>query len=139
VVSKMRGGLTLAAALAVAAWLPAPASAHSLPTLLTGLRCEGRSCSKVLAVYKVRPHTVVLAEAYGGTLLVSWSSWAQSVATGSGTTTSSGMGITTTSQVNVRAWRVRSGRFTRLTITGRGATAGGETLHLNTGQAAWTR
>jgi hypothetical protein len=48
------------------------------------------------------------------------------------------MEITTTSQVDVRAWRVKSGKFTRLTITGRGATTGGETLHLNTDQGAWT-
>ncbi len=138
-VSKTRSGLTLVAALAIAAWLPAPASAGSLPTLLTGLRCEGRGCSKVVAVYKVRPHTVVLAEALGGTLVVDWASWTQSSATGSGTTTSSGMGSTTTTQVNVRAWRVERGKFTRLTITSRGATRYSETLHLNTGQgASWT-
>jgi hypothetical protein len=69
-VRKTRSGFALAAVLAVTAWLPAQASARSLPTLLTGLRCEGRSCSKVLAIYKVRPHTVVLAEAFGGMLVV---------------------------------------------------------------------
>jgi hypothetical protein len=139
-VRKTRSTLMLAAALAVAAWLPAAASARSLPTLLTNVKCEGSSCSKVVGVYKVRPHTVVLAEAAGGTLVVSWSSWTRSDATGSGTTSASGMGITTTLQVNVRAWRVRSGRFTRLTITDREATGPSsvETLHLNAGEGAWT-
>jgi len=134
-----RGGLTLAAALTVAAWLPAPASAESLPKLLTGLTCEGRSCSKVIAVYKVRPHTVVLAESFGGTLAVSWSSWTRAGAIGSGTTTASGMGIITTLQVDVRAWRVQSGRFTRLTLTARAGSApsSSETLDLSVSQGAW--
>jgi hypothetical protein len=137
-VRRAGSGSTLAAAFAVAVWLPASASAGSLPTLLTGLRCEGHACSKVVAVYRVRPHTVVLAEAFGGTLAVTWSSWTRSGATGSGTTTSSGMGITTTSRVDVRAWRVEHDRFTRLTVTNRDATGGGETLRLTGQGASWT-
>lgn len=78
-VSKTRSGLTLAAALALAAWLAAPAFARSLPTLLTKL-------------------------------------------------------------VRLRAWRVRDGRFTRLTIAAREAAgpSSAETLDLNAGEAAWT-
>ena len=134
----IRRGLTLAAVLAAVAWLPAQAAAGSLPTLLSNQRCE-HSCSKVVGVYKVRPHTVILAEAAGGNLVVDWSSWTKSAATGSGTTTAEGMGTTTTLQVSVRAWRVRHGRFTRLSITDLQASGPSavETLHLSTAQEQW--
>ena len=136
--SRTHGGLTLAAVLAAAAWLPAQASAGSLPTLLANQKCE-HSCAKVVGVYKVRPHTVILAEAAGGDLVVDWSSWTKSAATGSGTTTASGMGTTTTLQVSVRAWRVKRGTFTRLSITDRALTGPSavETLHLSTAQEEW--
>ncbi len=130
----------LVAILAAAAWLPAAASAAGLPTLLSGERCVGHPCSTAVAVYEVRPHTVEVAEAYGGTLTLHWSSWTRSAATGSGTSVVSGMGLTTTLPIEVRAWRVRSGRFTRLTITDRQATgpASVETLHLTSGpEASW--
>ena len=126
------------AVLLAALWLPAQASAGSLPTLLSKQRCE-HSCSKVVGVYRVRPRTVILAEAAGGDLVVDWASWTKSAATGSGTATSSGMGTTTTLQVSVRAWRVRHGTFTRLTITDRALTGPSavETLRLSTAQQDW--
>ncbi len=130
----------LASTLAAAAWLPAVASATSLPTLLSGERCVGHPCSTAVAVYKVRPHTVEIAEAYGGTLTLHWSSWTRSGASGSGTSIVSGMGVTTTLPIGVHAWRARSGRFTRLTITDRAASGPSsvETLHLTSGpDASW--
>lgn len=98
----------------------------------------GHPCSTAVDVYKVRPHTVEVAEAYGGTLTLHWSSWTRTGAAGSGTSVVSGMGLTTTLPIGVHAWRVRSGRFTRLSITDRQATgpASVETLHLTTGPGA---
>ena len=49
------------------------------------------------------------------------------------------MGTTTTLQVSVRAWRVKRGTFTRLSITDRALTGPSavETLHLSTAQEEW--
>jgi hypothetical protein len=139
VVRKLRNGLTVTTLLALAAWAAPAACASSLPTLLANTKCE-QSCTKVVAIYKVRPHTVILAEAYGGNVVVSWSSWTHAAAAGSGTATSSGMGTTTTTPVNVQASRVRNGTFTRLTLTftpSSGAPSV-EVLHLHVGQQDWT-
>jgi hypothetical protein len=89
----------------------APAMASGQPTLWATVNSSGAS------VYKVRPRTIDLAEAAGGTLTLTWSSWTKSVANGSGDAVASGMGATTTLSVKVHASRVRHGRFTRLRVT----------------------
>ena len=120
--TRVRRVLMLGAVLAAAvASAPASASASSLPKLYNG------------TVYKVRPHTVVLAEAYGGNLELTWQSWSGSLATGMGTSTASGMGSTTVLNVTVKASRVRNGRFTRFTVTTKGSNGAPdvEKLHLS--------
>lgn len=75
-VSRARSGLALAVALAVAPWLPAAASAGSLPTLLTGMGASwtGRAlsshaqCAPRGHVY-LRTSEVVLWSTRGGTQL----------------------------------------------------------------------
>jgi hypothetical protein len=101
----------VATLLALTTWTAAPAMASGQPTLWASVNSKGAS------VYKVRPRTIDLAEAYGGTLTLTWSSWKQSAATGSGDAVASGMGATTTLEVKVHASRVRHDKFTRLTVT----------------------
>jgi hypothetical protein len=130
----------VATVISVAALSAASASATVVPTLLANSKCSPNGCASLLGVYKVRPHKVFLAEAYGGNLVRSWTAWSSSAATGSGTATSSGMGTTTTDPINVRASRVRHGTFTRLTVTFTPASGPQttETLHLNAANAGWT-
>lgn len=111
----IRRAATFVLVLAAAAQSAAPAAASSLPRLWARVNAHGAG------VYKVRPHTVDLAEAAGGTLTLTWSSWTDSAAEGSGTAVASGMGSSTTLQVNVHASRVRDGKFTRLELTTTGA------------------
>jgi hypothetical protein len=101
----------VATLLALTTWTAAPAIASGPPTLWATVNIKGAS------VYKVRPRTIDLAEAYGGTLTLAWSSWTKSAANGSGDAVASGMGATTTLNVKVHASRVRQGKFTRLTVT----------------------
>ncbi len=133
--------LTLAMLLAMAAWPAVPAGASSLPTLLANTKCA-HPCTKLLGIYEVRPHDVTLAEAYGGKLVITWSSWTSSAASGSGTATSQGMGGSQTIKVRVRASRVEHGTFTRLTLTTTGSNgkADVETLRLESsgGSPGWT-
>jgi hypothetical protein len=127
--------------LATTAWIVTPAAASPLPTLLANSKCAN-GCKQLRGVYKVRPHRVVLAEAFGGDLTLSWSSWTRAAASGSGTSVVSGMGSTTTLAVTVRAADVKHGKFTRLTLTA--TTSSGqqsvERLHLATsgGTPGWT-
>jgi hypothetical protein len=85
---------------------------------------------------------VTLAEAAGGDLALTWSSWTSSAASGSGTATAQGMGGTQTLEVRVRASRVEHGTFTRLTLTTTGSNGKPdvETLRLETsgGSPGWT-
>ena len=108
---KLGTALMVATLLALPAWVAASAEASGLPTIWATVNSKGAS------VYKVRPRTIDLAEAYGGTLTLTWSSWTKSAANGSGAAVASGMGATTTLNVNVHASRVKHGRFTRLTVT----------------------
>ena len=72
------------------------------------------------------PQTVELDEADGGELKLHWSSWTASAASGSGTSTVSGMGQKTVTSVRVRASDPVGGRFTHLTLT---STEQGRTFH----------
>jgi len=110
-VGKLRTALMIAALLALTALTAAPAAASGLPTIWATVNSKGAS------VYKVRPRTIDLVEAYGGTLTLAWSSWTKSAANGSGDAVASGMGATTTLNVKVHASRVEHRRFTRLTLT----------------------
>ena len=108
-----------------AAVVPAAASASSLPTLLFNTRCA-HPCTRLVGEYAVRPRHMTLSEAAGGDLKLHWSSWTATAATGSGTSTVSGMGQTTVSSITVHASVPVHGRFTRLAITGM---TGGRTFH----------
>jgi len=129
-VRRLRSGLLLATMLAGAAWVAAPAAAKSLPTILTTINSRG-------AVYKIRPHTLDLAEAAGGTVELTWSSWTRSSATGSGTATASGMGSTTILNVTVKASRVRHGTFTRLSLTTTAANGAPDVERLHVTANGW--
>lgn len=137
----LRHASALLAVTALAASAAALAAASPLPTLLANTTCS-HGCAQLLGVYKVRPHKILLAEAYGGDLTLSWTSWTSSAATGSGTSVSSGMGSATTLAVTVRASDVRHSKFTSLTITA--TTDSGhrsiERLHLakSGGTPGWT-
>jgi hypothetical protein len=105
----------------------ASAAASPLPRIWASVNSSGA------AVYKVRPRTIDLAEAAGGTLTLSWSSWTRSAANGAGQAVASGMGTTTTLNVKVHASAVKHGRFTRLTLTttASNGTPDVEKLHLS--------
>lgn len=128
-------------AVAVAAMFAASASASSLPTLLANVKYVSGS-THLAGIYKVRPHTIVLSEAAGGNLTLTWATWTASSATGSGKSVVSGMGTTTTNQINVTAARVKKGKFTRLTIvfTESSGQTQTEKLRLTTGGGSptWT-
>jgi hypothetical protein len=119
------------AVLAAAAALAAPASASGLPKLWATISTSGN------AVYKVRPHTVDLAEAAGGTLTLAWSSWTATSATGAGTAVASGMGTTTTLKVTVKASAVKHGKFTRFTLTTTGSNGSPDVEHLHLTGDGW--
>ena len=109
-----RLAVAIALALAIAA-LPSAAFATGLPKLLWNTRCA-HPCRRLIGEYAVRPHTVVLVEAYGGNLTLHWSSWTAQSASGSGTSVVSGMGQTTRTPVQVEASEPVDGRFTLLTL-----------------------
>ena len=140
-VRQLRNGSTVATLLVAAAWPAVPAAASSLPTLLANTKCA-RPCTKLLGIYEVRPREVVLAEAFGGDLVLKWSSWTSSAAIGSGTSTSQSTGGSEKLRVSVRASLVKSGTFTRLTLTATGSNGKPdvETLHLGHagGSPGWT-
>jgi hypothetical protein len=127
----LRAALILGAILAGSAAVTAgPAAARSLPTIYTTINSKGDG------VYKVRPHKIILTEAAGGNIVLTWFTWTSSSATGSGTATSSGMGTTTTFNLTVKATRVKHGTFTRLTIQDTSATEPPEKLVLTS--SGWT-
>lgn len=129
---KLGRGLTLATVLVAAAWISAgPASASGLPTIWSTINAKGNG------VYKVRPHTIDLAEAAGGTLTLTWTAWTHSSASGSGKAVASGMGTTTTLNVQVAASRVKHGTFTRFTLTTTGANGAPDVEHLKLTSNGW--
>lgn len=126
---------------ATAALFASDASASSLPSLLANTKCA-HPCTHLIGIYKVKPATVILADADGGNLSLTWSSWSATSAAGSGTSVVSGMGTTTTSNIEVSASKPKKGHFTDLTITFEesGGTTQVEHLHLGTsGGSPWTR
>jgi hypothetical protein len=109
--------LITAAALAVCA---APALGATLPTLYATVK--GHDHYTVFTpVFSVRPAKVELQTPYGGTLTLKWTKWNGTVAVGHGTALP-GVAVSPgqkqpTYPVDVRATRVRDGRFTRLEVT----------------------
>jgi hypothetical protein len=126
-VAKLRTALIVVTVIVLAASSAAPATASALPRIWATVNSKG------VAVYKVRPRTIDLSEAAGGTLTLSWSSWTRSAANGAGQAVASGMGTTTTLNVKVHASAVKHGRFTRLTLTttASNGTPDVEKLHLS--------
>ena len=124
---RLRSALLVATLGVFAAASAAAAAASPLPRIWASVNSKGA------AVYKVRPRTIDLAEAAGGTLTLSWSSWTRSAANGAGQAVASGMGTTTTLNVKVHASAVKHGRFTRLTLTttASNGTPDVEKLHLS--------
>jgi hypothetical protein len=124
-----------------AAFFASSAGASSLPSLLANIKCA-HPCTHLNGIYKVRPTKVVLSEAAGGNLSLSWTSWTGTSAVGSGTSGVSGMGTTTTTNIEVTASNPKKGHFTRLTITFKESdgTNQVEHLHLETsgGSPGWT-
>jgi len=109
--------LISAAALGLAA---SPALGATLPKLYAKL--QGHDHNTVFTpVFAVRPATVELQTPYGGTLTLKWTTWTDAVAVGHGTALP-GVAVSPgqkqpTYPVDVRASRVRDGRFTRLEVT----------------------
>jgi hypothetical protein len=124
---RLRSALLVTTLGVFAAASAASAAASPLPRIWASVNSSGA------AVYKVRPRTIDLAEAAGGTLTLSWSSWTRSAANGAGQAVASGMGTTTTLNVKVHASAVKHGRFTRLTLTttASNGTPDVEKLHLS--------
>jgi hypothetical protein len=142
-----RRGL-LAALLGVAALglVAAPALGGTLPKLYANL--QGHDHNTVFTpVFAVRPATVELETPYGGTLTLKWTTWTDTVAIGHGTALP-GVAVSPgqkqpTYPVDVRASRVRDGRFTRLEVTmhASGQAEKPDHLHLTEtdGQFNWLR
>lgn len=128
--AKLRSAVAVAAIMGATVGLASSASASSLPTLLTNIKCT-HQCSRFVGVYKVKPHTVVLSDAEGGNLQITWGSWTATSASGSGTAVVSNMGTTTTTDVMATAARVRKGTFTRLTVTAKLANGTTQSEHLH--------
>jgi hypothetical protein len=109
--------LVAAAALGVAS---APALGAGLPKLYATVK--GHDHNTVFTpVFAVRPAKVELQTPYGGTLSLKWTTWTGTVAVGHGTALP-GVAVSPgqtqpTYPVDVRASRVRDGRFTRLEVT----------------------
>ncbi len=113
------------------------ALASSLPTLYCNLKQHGTDANPYFApVFSVRPRRVgVLNTQQGGELTLKWSSWTASTATGSGTALP-GIAVgpgqrQPTYKVAVRAYRVRDGHFTRMTITTDFSSTHAQVEHLN--------
>jgi len=115
---RLRSAITVAAVAAGAIGLlqSAAAGARALPSLLANTRCA-HPCSHLVGIYKVRPSTVVLSEAAGGNLKLTWSSWTATSASGSGTSVVSNMGATTTTNIMVVASDPKRGHFQHLAVT----------------------
>lgn len=99
------------------------AFASSLPTLYCNLKQRGSDANPSFTpVFSVRPrHIGVLNTQQGGELMLKWSRWTASSATGSGTALP-GIAVAPgqpqpTYWVAVKAYRVVDGHFTRMTIT----------------------
>ncbi|HUA45793.1 MAG TPA: hypothetical protein VMA77_11225 [Solirubrobacteraceae bacterium] len=109
--------LVSAAALGLAA---APALGTPLPQLYA--KVQGHHHNTVFTpVFAVRPARVDLQTPYGGTLTLKWTTWTDTVAVGHGTALP-GVAVSPgqkqpTYPVDVRASRVRDGRFTRFEVT----------------------
>jgi hypothetical protein len=118
-------GLTVVGALALAAGIAPPAYASALPTLLVAIRCA-HPCTQLVGVYRVRPRSFELVTAGGPELKVHWSSWTATTASGSGTSTQSGMGTTEVAAISLRASDPVDGHFTHLALT---STLAGHSYH----------
>jgi hypothetical protein len=111
--------LGVAAALfGLATLFPATSSASGRPKLLSHIRCA-HPCSRLLGIYEVRPRHIALIDAYGGDLTVRWNHWTRRAAAGKGHGYFVGAGASYRYPVRVRAYRVRSGKFTRLEVISR--------------------
>ena len=109
----------IVAVLSSAAWTAVPATADGLPTLLA-------TFGATPAVYRVRPRVVELDQAEGGELMLHWSSWTSTEATGSGTGESFVASAINRYRAVVHASDPRHGRFTVLELT---RAEGGRTYH----------
>jgi hypothetical protein len=120
--SRMRrGGLVAALFIAAALGLAvAPALGATPPKLYARVQAHDHNIV-FTPVFAVRPPKVELQTPYGGTLTLKWTTWTAAVAVGHGTSLP-GIAVAPgqkqpTYPVDVRATRVRDGRFTRLEVT----------------------
>jgi hypothetical protein len=116
-----RRGLVAALLIGAALGLSAAPALGATPPKLYA-RLQGHDHNTVFTpVFAVRPPKVELQTPYGGTLTLKWTSWTDAVAVGHGTSLP-GIAVAPgqkppTYPVDVRATRVRDGRFTRLEVT----------------------
>jgi hypothetical protein len=146
IMMRRRGLVAALLSAAVVGVAAAPAFGTALPTLYANVRGHDHN-TMFVPVFSVRPRTVELQTPYGGTLTLKWTKWTDAVAVGHGTALP-GIAVSPgqkqpTYPVQVRASRVRDGRFTRLqvTLSYNGQAAKPDHLHLteSDGQFNWVK